>query len=691
MSLRELDELVSRVLQSSQRPSPLASDFAVDEVEVRCFSLSRYSLASSTEPAQQKVVLRYSTPRPAVTIEDLAVFIRRLRSLACAPEVNRLNHVRQLATAYFSSTVAGGHSRLEHVLGAFDTAVALLRKADVDLLAMGEPNYKVHRRILLKTALVLAFFHDVFHAPFGHVLDPLRPILLPQAPTNRLDKAALAIAFADAARGQGLVYELLARHVEQGTEQQRAAELGKVLEQANLILAEMLNDRPELPLALRPIGFIFDILSSRVDHDRLDYIPRDAIHILHDGAQLPDFSSFASIREVNGEVRLVFDLGAEESLKRLLDLRRLMYSRVYEAREKAPYDEMIRHAVVFLLEQHGCLKHVTELADIDAVQSLAQRFVRLSDSGLVRVINEAGDGPVPEIVRALIQDVFANRPFQCVEQREIENPDVAVLQYRYEALAKRFHDGAGQILRPMATGLRPELSQFQEAYAKVFAFFDQPVEMQIAPGADMPPLPADGLTNSRQGSDGSRQDIVQLPASPLQDSLYWILRLFGRDAAYRLTLERRLWHDLAETWQGFDAWTSKVAEDFVARRPDAASLARNGNLLAEARREQMAALRETPLVFVAMSRPGTAGILGQLLMESSSERDCLLVSGAGRNVEKLAIVPMDEINNFWLALYRPACMPASVDGPLAEILKRMIEQKTWIYTYCEAAAHFLRR
>ena len=159
--------------------------------------------------------LRYPTDGALPKIDGFEAEVANIRKLAASPFVNRLNHIKQLSTASLSSALGGTHTRLEHTLGAYDIAVRMLRKANEYMIANEDSNvqYRLHRSTVIRAALFLAFLHDAFHGPFGHVLDPIKGVLLPDKLDTRIDNTARHLEFKRAVEQQTGIVSALARFV----------------------------------------------------------------------------------------------------------------------------------------------------------------------------------------------------------------------------------------------------------------------------------------------------------------------------------------------------------------------------------------------------------------------------------------------------------------------------------------------
>jgi HD superfamily phosphohydrolase len=149
--------------------------------------------------------------------------------------VQRLRRIRQLAGAEYVYPAAN-HTRFEHVLGAMYLAGVVAENLPVRLSA--EERQKVRLAALL---------HDVGHAPFSHLFEPL---LLKYLGRNHEDMSSWIIAnsaLTDVIRAQGFDAKELSRLA-----------VGKLSK----------SDKP----------FLGQIISSSFDVDKMDFVVRDSYH-----------------------------------------------------------------------------------------------------------------------------------------------------------------------------------------------------------------------------------------------------------------------------------------------------------------------------------------------------------------------------------------------------------------------------
>lgn len=146
------------------------------------------------------------------------------------PEFQRLRRIRQLGAASLTFHGAEG-SRFTHSLGV----MAIARRA-FDRLLQSNPDLRPYRA----TVLCAALLHDIGHGPFSHTCE-----------------------------------DIFGSHHEQWTL--------RILEEAPAIRAALADYDPDLGSTLRqvyekahPVPIVWQLVSSQLDCDRLDYLMRDS-------------------------------------------------------------------------------------------------------------------------------------------------------------------------------------------------------------------------------------------------------------------------------------------------------------------------------------------------------------------------------------------------------------------------------
>ncbi len=149
--------------------------------------------------------------------------------------VQRLRRIRQLAGAEYVYPAAN-HTRFEHVLGAMYLAGVVAENLPVHLSARERQKVRL-----------AALLHDVGHAPFSHLFEPL---LVKYLNRNHEDMSTWIIAhsgLADVIRAEGFDPEELS-----------ALAVGRLAG----------TDKP----------FLNQIISSSFDVDKMDFVVRDSYH-----------------------------------------------------------------------------------------------------------------------------------------------------------------------------------------------------------------------------------------------------------------------------------------------------------------------------------------------------------------------------------------------------------------------------
>ncbi len=677
-----LFNLTRRVVLESRTRSPLAGDFDPAKVKVEPLLLPEH-MDGVEEKGPIGTRIRYpQSGYHKATIPGYEDVIKGLRRLAATPEINRLNHVKQLSTASISSAVGGGHSRLEHTLGAFDTAIRLLKCADDHMMKYSTVEmYRNYRQRIINAALTIAFFHDAFHPPYGHVLDPLLPVLLPKHGTGhyRIDKAALTVQFGLALEQKGLIYKLL-----QDSKVFSDEELPQVLDFAHQWLLLLPTTGTTLPdhSDIKDIGFIFDILSSGMDHDRIDYIMRDSSHAImkiHDCEVLLDN---ANIVKYQGVWRLAFSSTAGDILRNAMNKRQQLYNHVYEARDKAPYDEMILHAVWFLLEKNGMTSSpFINNDERNRINEFGFDFVSLSDHDLFRVILEASDTPL--FARILVQDVLTNAPFISVFHQEIDNNAIEVLVERERHLGKRFDEQVKEYINPSSYVLRPNPAGRKKSWESLKKLLRENVWINKKCDGDLTSYPYCEL---RVQPDGSV--MLETPATG-DDALFWLLYKLSNVTA-KMKVEETLWNEVKEKWEEYPRWADELAcklVEYDAKRKHEGVVDPGEKY--ERAEKMVRMIGKTPLLFVYMARVPEAGAFGLLQKDRGVELRPLVyyVDGHPQSpngepfVDSVKVDSRKSINNFWLAVLKPPSMPTSVDSVVHRVMTEFIEEYRWFDIY----------
>lgn len=340
------------------------------------------------------------------------------------PMIFRLNFIRQLSTTFISTGLGGTHTRLAHSLGTVLIAQAYLdsiKKRGTTLDPLDE-----------EAVLILALVHDAYHGPFGHVLDRLRGLLFPRS-WHKLDKYSLFVELGSE-QADGEMSNLLAMLVHDGERR------GRLVERMRLLL-----DKGRLRASDPEKYFLAQILDSRFDADRLDFIHRDSRHLGEPPMQPVD------LQNMIGRVRVVEDPTDKGVLKiafaeedrsylesTILLRRRMLYEKYYESPDRIAADQMLAHALYHVLGESGL--DVLPV-DSDTDRKLVHCLLRLTDDQLFCFLHSVQK---PLYCVNLLSELRGGSPYRCVLSLPIKYDKeefdrlIAIVEHRWK---KDLHKG----------------------------------------------------------------------------------------------------------------------------------------------------------------------------------------------------------------------------------------------------------
>jgi len=255
------------------------------------------------------------------------------------PFIFRLNFIRQLSTSFLWTGLGGSHTRLAHSIGTVLVAQKFLDsivKNDITL----EPWEK-------KAVLIFALIHDSCHGPFGHVLDLLRGMLFPKD-RNKLDKFCLDSELKDI---QSELRSLIRMLIPKEEERNKA-----------IVYLQLFLDKGKFKELYPKRYFLAQILDSRFDADRLDFVHRDSRHLgvspYLGSNELQTTIERVRVVEDNedrGVSKIAFDIRDRRYLENTILMRRRdLYQDYYENPDRVATDEMVAHLIYYVL-QHVAL------------------------------------------------------------------------------------------------------------------------------------------------------------------------------------------------------------------------------------------------------------------------------------------------------------------------------------------------
>lgn len=336
-----------------------------------------------------------------------SVFGAPLPFLERIPFLYRLHRLHQLSTVGVSTHFGARHSRFSHSVGVVGIAAlmleALSRRFDgAEHKIVSEAYESLQDEIVPTACLAYCALHDAFHGPFGHSLDIMKDVFGVSS-SEKLDNKYLR---------EGLSAAISGKPDPIGRQLRLAAELWVDTERVDefLELVLLLSRKSEL-LASKPhLYFLHQIANSLVDADRLDYIVRDGLYL-----EAKDYSTayralIKSLRIVDWPRRtegskavnehdlepiracLAFEISTEEAAADLLGKRREYYTRYYEKAEKLVIDDMICHALAYILDD----KKIPDRAPVGServVGNIRRNIMFLTDESFVPAMLELKADP----------------------------------------------------------------------------------------------------------------------------------------------------------------------------------------------------------------------------------------------------------------------------------------------------------
>jgi HD superfamily phosphohydrolase len=303
------------------------------------------------------------------------------------PVVQRLRGIKQLAFTYLVYPGAT-HTRFEHSLGVMHVAGRIAERVGIP------PHTSEWRRVRLA-----ALLHDIGHLPFSHAGETATLLLAPTEISGRGEEAHESIAVA-------LI--------------ERDAEIHRVLpsEEDRLAVLDILEKGKKRRLARGPEPLLWQILSSRLDADKLDYLLRDS---LMTGVKYGVFDLDRVVECFVGHGRegdrhLMVRAEDAPCVEQALLARYYMTEQVYRHRVRRITDAMLRAAIGSAALVEGelgeAIRAVFGCATDD--RRWAPSFFRWDDASLLRdLAKESADTSCGEFGRRLSTRRLLKQVFDC--------------------------------------------------------------------------------------------------------------------------------------------------------------------------------------------------------------------------------------------------------------------------------------
>ncbi|MCX8184556.1 MAG: HD domain-containing protein [Sulfolobales archaeon] len=236
------------------------------------------------------------------------------RDIVSTKVFQRLRRIRQLPFAWYVYPGAT-HTRFSHTLGSMYIAELIAQR-------LSESGYISRDDVSL--VKVCALLHDIGHAPYSHSLEPLITELW-------------------GTESGDLVEQVIASD----------PELREVMEKYGISFSEVIS----VLRGRSSSGVLNDMISSDIDVDRLDYLPRDAYHtgVAYGNIDLHRLALFLT----PGSSGMTVPLKALNALESFYIARLHMYKAVYYHKTITGYQILLRNIYSELL-RYGELRDVLE-------------------------------------------------------------------------------------------------------------------------------------------------------------------------------------------------------------------------------------------------------------------------------------------------------------------------------------------
>jgi HD superfamily phosphohydrolase len=321
--------------------------------------LLRTALSQSADPEQVlKILLSHASRWEGIVTRPggelgrtifLPIYnVRAVNSvsrIANQPFFARLKEIYQLGTTRLSKNVDAGHTRWAHSIGV----VSMLGEALDSIRSHGTEIPEEWEAVTLVAGLA----HDAMQGPWSHSLEFVADIF-PREHDGRTARWDKVLVRGELVNSNSWLYRLLCWAFGQAKVTSDPEDLVK---KTGIIL-----DREACASEYPDWVFLAQLIDSDVDVDRLDYLIRDNRYLGRSkedeyvAAARTVISSLAVANHAVGNKRyrvLAFEESVREPLRVLLNLRQELYQDVYEHPENVAVDEMIGHALFYILRSRG--------------------------------------------------------------------------------------------------------------------------------------------------------------------------------------------------------------------------------------------------------------------------------------------------------------------------------------------------
>lgn len=365
LAAKAQDQYVLSKIKELQRYKQ--EEFSKDDLKALLDSfISRYekSLGKFESTKNNRIIL------PIYSQIDLEPKLSYIYSI---PYIQRMAYIKQLSFSYM--TFPGAlHSRLEHSLGVSHLIGEFCKH-------LQNNDKKLNKDIIL-SAQIAGMLHDAGHGPCGHSLELIKSCISPKRGDYRkLDKL--------------LICEELNNKSSMIRRALDSIEVDYKFIGQLLGCIEGIDDQ---------LIYLTDLFDSEIDADRLDYLARDANHTgipanIGNPRHYVDYATICRYtdekQKVFGRLSLAYSEAAVGFCVGVINARKFMYAEVYEQIDRVAADEMICHALYYLIDDFQLQKTLEGNAII-------RNLLKLTDYELLFLLRISAKKDVIDLLESLL-------------------------------------------------------------------------------------------------------------------------------------------------------------------------------------------------------------------------------------------------------------------------------------------------
>ncbi|MCF2138071.1 MAG: HD domain-containing protein [Candidatus Thorarchaeota archaeon] len=279
-----------------------------------------------------------------------------IASITSMPEIRRMMNIRQLGLKAFTGFPGAMHTRYTHCLGTMHLAEKLRSKLVKSKSVIQQERLMQNLENNKAALQAAAFFHDVGHGPFSHVLDYVTKKEL------HLDHTELSVEvvkkYKDVLENESISWESVCKII------------SKSFDKGN------------------PCQYIREIIDGPLDVDKMDYLLRDSYHVgLKYGFDLDYLMDYIRILGTDDNLA-AYQIGLDSSPKAItvaehfILIWRSMYILVYYDQKTRIAEKMLEKAVLYAIKNDD--KIVTMFAN-------PINFLNIDESILMKMLLESKD------------------------------------------------------------------------------------------------------------------------------------------------------------------------------------------------------------------------------------------------------------------------------------------------------------